>query len=406
MFSASRKHYLVASIALFLAIFPLVLRAESGEVVAVGSGRDATEATLSLLRITVAKYFKDEPAALTRNVLQNEILPNASSFVQSYKVLEGGKSGAMSISANVDLDVLRALFSLRADKLGEQAGAKVLLIVKGARIPDSLTTPAVTLNPYAALELAAKERLSRRQFAPVMLSQEDLVDSGAGDDVASAELLRGLGAKAEARLAMGISSRYETFENENSHSKEERLAITAVLVDVKSGIAIARSSAHISNPKTKRDQYAIELQKVLAEESKDLFQELIVMAGKRLTKDSGKEELSVVRVQYPISGWLVSRFRTALEGVKGVKSALELGAARGRFDLAVKPALSEAELSKGLQAQTFEDFAITLVPAAEAGSSSAEENGVSPTLYVRLTPKAPPVPEGQAVPEGGKNGVP
>ncbi|MGZ3693815.1 MAG: hypothetical protein ACXWQO_06415, partial [Bdellovibrionota bacterium] len=311
--------------------------AETGEVSAVGFGRDAAEATVSLLRATVVKYFKDEPANLTRNVLQNEILPNASSFVQSYKVLDSGKSGSMGITANVDLDVLRALFSVRPEKFGEPAGTKVLVVVRGAKIPDSLTTPTSTLNPYAAIELAVKERLARRQFTPVTISQEDLQDSGAGDDVASAELMRGLGAKAEARLAVGISSRYETFENENSHRKEERLLLTAVLVDVKSGVAIGHSSGHFTNPQAKRDQYNIELQKSLSEESKDLFQELFVTAGKRLAKDSGHDDFSLVRVQYPLNGWLVSRFRTALEGVKGVKSVLESGASRGRFDLSVKP---------------------------------------------------------------------
>src|SRR5687768_15979203 len=121
MFSPSRKVYLLASITL---LFTSVAGAETGEVSAVGSGRDSSEASVSLLRSTVSKYFKDEPAAITQNVLQNEIIPNASSFVQSYKVLESQK-GMVSISANVDLDVLRALFSIRADKLGEPAGAKV-----------------------------------------------------------------------------------------------------------------------------------------------------------------------------------------------------------------------------------------------------------------------------------------
>jgi hypothetical protein len=398
MFSPSRKLYLLASVAV---LFTATARAETGEVAAVGSGRDASEATVSLLRSTVTKYFKDEPAILTRNVLQNEIIPNASSFVQSYKVLESGKGG-VSISANVDLDVLRALFSVRAEKLGEPAGAKVLVIVKGARIPDSLTTSATTLNPYAAIELAAKERLTRRQFTPVSLSSEELQDSGAGDDVASAELLRGLGAKAEARLAIGVSSHYETFENENSHSKDERLMLTAILVDVKSGVVIGRATGHFTNPKAKRDQYNIELQKILSEESKDLFQEMFVMAGKRLSKESGHDERTIVRVQYPLNGWLISRFRTALESVKGVKSVLESGAARGRFDLSVKPAIGAADLSKGLLAQTFEDFTITEVPAAEAGA--VEEGDIQPNMFVRLAPKAPSTSEAPA--NGGRNAIP
>lgn len=390
-YSVLCKTYLVASIAL---LFSSVANAETGEVSAVGSGRDATEATLSLLRVTVAKYFKDEPPALVKNILQNEILPNASSFVQSYKVADS-RSGSMSISANVDLDVLRALFSLRAEKLDEAPGARALVIVKGARIPDILTDPKITLNPYLALETAAKERMSRRQFTPVVLDPAELQESGAGDDVASAELLRGLGAKADARLALGISSRYETFENENSHNKEERLVLHAVLVDVKNGLTIGRSSTFVATPKAVRMQYNAELQKVLLEESKDLFQETLVMAGKRLAKDLSHDESSLVRVQNPLNAWLVGRFRTALEGVKGVKSVVELSASRGKFDLRVRPAISTADLTKGLMAQTFEDFSIAVVPAAEAG---AVEETPAPNLFVKLAPKAPPA---EAVPPTG-----
>lgn len=394
MFSALLKPYLLAGILLMGSTAAL---AETGEVSAVGMGRDSGEATLSLLRIAVAKYFKDEPAPLTKAVLQSEILPNASSFVQSYKVLES-RPGSVSISANVDLDVIRALFTLRAEKIGEANGAKALVVVKGARIPDSLTTPASTLNPYAAIELALKERLTRRQFTPAVLTAEELQESNAGDDAASAELLRGLGAKAEARIAVGVSSRYETFENENSHSKDERIVLSATMVDVKSGTTIGRSTAHVGNPKVKRDQYNVELQKLLVEESKDLLQELFVMAGKRFSKDAGQEEQTIVRVVRPENAFLVSRFRTVLESVKGVKSVLEFQAIRGSFDFRLKPSLGAAEILKGLKDQAPEDLAIT-----EAQGEKPAEGELAPKVYVQLAAKVPAAPEDTVDAEGEKN---
>src|SRR5262245_56209829 len=72
--------YLLASALLAL---PLAALGETGVVAASGAGRDTAEAMSSLLRTTVGKYFRDQPAPLARSILQAEILPNASSFVQS-----------------------------------------------------------------------------------------------------------------------------------------------------------------------------------------------------------------------------------------------------------------------------------------------------------------------------------
>lgn len=396
-FSVSyRNAYLLALLALGLAHSAL---AETGEVSAIGNGRDVGEATLSLLRNSVTKYFTDEPAAITRPILQNEIIPNASSFVQSYKMLEGSKGGAVSISANVDLDVLRALFSLRPDRMGEEKGAKALVVVRGARIPEAMGG-AAPANPYLALEQAAKERFSRRQFEPLVLGANELQEMGIGDDVTSPELLRGLGAKKEARLVLGVASHYESFENENAHGKDERLLLTATLVDVKAGTVIGRSSIHVTNPKTRRDIYVSDLQKVLLEESKDLFQDVIVSAGKRLAKEGTKEEFALVRVQYPPNALLVSRFRTALEAVKGVKSVVEFSAHRGAYDFALRPALAEAALVKSLQSQELPEMAITILQTTDA----VVEEGPRPVLLVRLSPKADPAAAPKA--EGGENAVP
>jgi hypothetical protein len=360
----------------------LPVSAESGEVSSIGIGRDVTEATSSLLRNAVSKYLRDEPAAITNPIVQHEIIPNASSFVQSYKVLEGSKGGSVSLSANVDLDVLRALFSVRPERLGETKGVKALVVVRGARIPESMggQNPG---NAYKGLEAAAAERLARRQFTPVMLAPGELQELGIGEDVTSPELLRGLGAKKEARLVLGVASKYETFDNENAHSKDERILLTATLVDVKAGNVVGRSSVHVTNPRTRRDYYVQDLQKILLEESKDLFQDVIVAVGKRLGREGMKEEFALIRIQYPQNAPLIGKFRSVLEGLPGVKSVLEYSAHRGSFDLALRPALTEKDLVKGLRAQPPEDFAVTIL---ENVSATAEE-GVKPTLLVRLTPK-------------------
>ena len=273
--------------------------AESDVVSATGSGRDTPEAITNLLRTTVGKYFREPEPQLTSTILQTEILPNAASFVQSYRITEGGTSGSVSLSANIDLDVIHGLLSLTPKNIGEADGAKALVLVHGAKLPDSvlasLKPGAAVSDPFNTLGEAARERFFRREFTEAQLTTADMQAIGAGEDISSPELLRGLGAKAGARVALGITGRYETYDNENSHNKEERVVLSATMVDIKAGGVIARTSVNVVNPKTRKEQYVADLQRNILEESKDLFQDVFVAAGRRLVKGESHSEFSVVR---------------------------------------------------------------------------------------------------------------
>ena len=363
-------------------------RAETGIVSAVGSGREASEAILALLRSVVAKYFKDEPANLSKGILQNEILPNSSSFVQSYKILEGGRGSSVSLSASVDLDVIRALMRFTPAQLGDAGGAKALVVVKGARLPElAAYTPAKAgakiVDPYSILEAGARERFSRRGFEVVTLSAEEFEALGAGDDVASPELLRGLGARSGARVAMGISSRYESFENENSHNKEQRIVVSATIVDIKAASAIGKSSVSVSEPKSRKEVYSSDLQRSLGEEGRDLFHEAFVQAGRKILKVPGQEDLTLVRIQYPSNAILVSKFRALLEASKTVRSVVEHSVTRGTFDLAVRPAMKPAAAIKMVKSLVSEEIVVTVV-------DSPSDAGVA-AVVVKLAPKEVPV---------------
>src|SRR5258708_2442189 len=92
-----------ASSSLALYLLAATANAETGVVSATGSGHDAPDAIVNLLRTTIGKYFRSDPKPqlqLTRVILQTEIVPNASSFVQSYKIVDGGKAGVVTLSAN------------------------------------------------------------------------------------------------------------------------------------------------------------------------------------------------------------------------------------------------------------------------------------------------------------------
>lgn len=371
---------------LALALLATEASADTGVVSAVGYGRDASEAIVSLLRAAITKNFKDEPAVLTKAVLQNEIIPNASSFVQSYRILEGGKSGHVALSANLDLDILRALFALTPARLEAGENAKALVVVRGAKLPTNVpaakgaTAPA---DPFLVMEAAARERLARRQFEVVSLPAADLQATGSGDDPASPELLRGLASRAGARVAIGISARYEDFENENSHNKETRVVVSATLVDSRTGAVLGRSALSVGEPKGRRDQYVADLQRTLAEESKDLFQELLVAGGRKFARSSGAAGFSLVRVAYPSNAMLVAKFRALLEGAKGIRSVVEYGATRGALDFAVRPPMEAPALAKLVKGLASEEIVISTPEAATA----TEGSGVVPALVVQVAPK-------------------
>lgn len=389
MFSASSKtktlgFYLAASIFIFS---PAVLRADTGIVSAIGTGRDSNEAIVSLLKNSVTKHFRSEPANLSKQILQSEILTNATSFVQSYKVIEGGKGGAVSLSANIDLDVIGALFQLTPAKLGEE-NAKALVLVRGPKIPESMAAApkpgSEAVNPFLVVENGAKERLARRGFEVIVIRPSDLQELGVGDEQVSPELMRGLATKNGARLAIGVSARYETFENENSHNKDERIVLNASLVDAKTG-AVSKSTATVANPKSRKDQYIADLQRSLLEDSKDLFQDVLVAGGRKTMKTDDRAAFSIVRIESPSNPGLVNKFRVLLEGVKGVKSVVEYSMTRGYFALAVSPPLETAALVEGVKGMASNEE----VAVAVLQNKGESEEDQPAKLVVKLSPKLP-----------------
>jgi hypothetical protein len=356
---------------------------ETGVVSANGTGGDTASAIAGLLRATVNKYFTDEPAPLRTSLLQSEMIPNATSFVQSYRLLESPK-GTVSLSANVDLDVIRGLMSLTPARLGAEPNSKAVVVVKGTKLPETAGgKPAAPANPFSVLETGAKERFTRRQFEPVVISQEDAAAFSPGEDATSPELLRGLGQRAGARLALGIGSRREQFENENSHNKEERVVLTAVLLDVKTGNTLGRSTVNVNEPRGRRDQFNADLQRNLSEESKDLFQDLFVAAGRRLGPAEAQDDFAVLRVQYPSNPGLVNKLRSLLESGKGLKSVTEYGVRRGAFDFAVRPNVSAEALQKIVAGLASEEITVTAV------ENLPDDSERRPALVVKVTPKAP-----------------
>lgn len=393
------KTYLFAVFLTVALARPPLAFAETGVVSAVGVGRDTPDAIANLLKVTSGKYFKEYSASLVKSVLQTEILPNASSFVQSYRILDGGRSGSLQLSANVDLDVINGLLSLTPKSLGEEGEVKALVAVRAPKLPDSsiagmkpLPSNSKLADPFAALTSGARERLLRRDFRDVVLSHEELQVVGAGEDFSSPELLRGLGAKAGARIALGVSGKYETYENENSHNRDERLVLIATLLDVKTGNVLGRASVNVANPRSRREQYLADLQRSVQEESKDLFQDVFVSAGRRLVKKEGQASYSLVRIQFASNNSLVLKFKAMLEAVPGIRSVFEHSITRGQFDLAIRPVISRENLKKTVLGMQNPEIQVTVLD----DDSGADQ--VSASLVVKVSPKEMPEDNSEGVP--------
>jgi hypothetical protein len=382
-------------LALILLLPSVLAHAESGVVNASGTGHDAPEAISSLLRSTVLRYFKDQPQ-LTRDILQDEILPNASSFVQSYKIEDGSSASGVILSANIDLDIIHGLLSLTPANLGETNGANALVIVRGAKLPDSIISglkSKTLLDPYAPLVEIAKERFSRRNFGLAEASAEDIQAIFSGEEGGIAEALKALGVKAKARVVFYVSARYETYDNENAHNKEERIVLSAELIDTKTGASLGRSSVNVVNPRSRKEQYVADLQRYVIDDSKDLFQDIFVSSGRKLGRQESHDDFSVVRVLYPSNPALVYRFKSLLETAPGISSVVEYSVKRGKFDFAVRPAMAAAALSNLVFALQAPDIAVS--PAISLVNSGTLE-AHTPAVSLKLEPKevAPPADGG------------
>ncbi len=397
-FNKPGRHAYVYLLAAFALASGIASASDSGIVSASGTGHDVPEAITNLLKTTFDKYFRDQPPEILRSILQTEIFPNAASFVQSYKIQGGGNAGSVSLVASVDLDVLHGLLGLTPKNIGENDGAKALVMVRGAKLPDQIPAglkPGASIpDPFAVLADAARERFARREFMAATLTAAELQAIGTGEDFLNPEFLRELGNKAGARVALGAVARYEWYENENSHNKEERLVLTASLVDVKTGNVVAHSSVNVVNPKTRKEQYLADLRRAVLEESKDLLQDIFVAAGRKLVKPEGHSEFSVVRVQFPSNGALVDRFKALLETIPGVRSVVEFSIRRGKYDFALRPAMTEAVLAKAVAALRPPD--ITIVPLQTLAS---DPEARPPSITVSLAPKENAVPGAEGVPQ-------
>jgi len=385
----SKKNIWLFLICLCIAT-PSVSVAETGIVSGIGYGRDVNEAIAALLRSVILKNFRSpESANLLKNVIQQEIIPNSSAFVQSYRLLDGVKGKSISVSANVDLEVVRSLISVTPQRLQEEGIPKVLILVQGASLPEPQKEKDF-LNPFQAIEVAGWERFERRGFAPVKLSEEEV--RAAGDEqVSTPEFLRGLGAKAGARLAVGISGKFEQFENENSQNKETKLVLNATIYDVKMGRILGKKTLRVSTPKSRRDQFAIDLQKILQEESKGLYHEVIVDAGSKLGKSADARDFVVMRVGAASSYQLINKFRIALESHKDIRGVVEYSIGRGFVDLSVRPMLPAPTLVKILKSLNSEDFAVSGQVASEEkieeGGNASGLSKLLPIVTVELKDK-------------------
>src|SRR3990167_7638219 len=117
VFNKKRKSLaLIFSILLFYGSFFSINAFGFGILTVIGSGKDLQESMRSALHQAVMGSLnknKGIDRALLKSILENEVYNSTSQFISSYKILEGGAaSGAVNISAAVEVDVVRALLAI------------------------------------------------------------------------------------------------------------------------------------------------------------------------------------------------------------------------------------------------------------------------------------------------------
>ncbi len=373
-YSASSKLRFALFISLILGSSPLA-KADSS-IVAVAAGRDSSEAIMGVLKNIVPKSIHVEPTFL-RGVLGNEILPFATHFVTSYKILEGGSGSYVSVEANVDLPVIQSLYSFTPKNIGlKEEDAKVLFVFSSPRLATLESLQAT--NYFAAVTNTVKDFLQRRKFSVV--EKKESASAMSGEDPFSADVLKSMGKSQGAPLILGISVAVETEENENNHTDEDHIVLRGSLVDSSTGNVLAKLNSYFLFPKVRKDQVLADFQKLLSDTSKEFMLNLMIQAGQHFLGTEQKDSLTL-EVKYPPSEAVITKFRKLLEGSRDIKSIVELKVERGSYVFALQSSLDRKGLIKKILSLKQDEFVVVLDEKADSGTGpiSIQLKNQSPT---------------------------
>ncbi|MCO5142011.1 MAG: hypothetical protein M9962_02850 [Oligoflexia bacterium] len=370
---------------LALGLFLSLTKVEASTSV-IGYGKDTSEAVSAALRQGVVKNFTNKKDKNLKEFLAEEILPKASSFVQSYKVLESKKSSTVAVQAELDLEIVKHLLALSPEAMGEKENSKAVILLRPLDLSNIQTSQdkEKSLNElFEPIRKMAEQRLERRGFAV------DFIDNSnsqilSKENLASTEVLKAIGSKAGARLALGITMDYIVVDMEEEKGKQQKIAVSATMIDVSNGQVLTKSTINFSEPRTRRDQYISDMKKLLPDEVDSLFQIAFVEAGKVVANASSTDPFFVLRVKNPDSPLALNKFRELFSAVKDIKSVRDYRIRRGKFDFAVEPVMDNKAVIKALQ--SIPKTELVVVPIEEMLDDPYEIK--SPLITVRIeTPK-------------------
>lgn len=375
---ASNKNVYALLLCAFL--FPLTsFGVDFGSVNVVASGKDLQEAMQNALHEAIVSNLQKDKSldkAVLKAIVENELIDTAQ-IVSSYKILETGSGGFVNISATVETDVVKALSSIIPKNFGGEKDAKAFVVIKTGSLP----APALHESLVKTLEAVATDKLTRRKFRVITGSDVEEADAY-GDEIVSQEALQSLGDKAGAALSIGMRLQHNTVENENTHVLEDRLSINAVVVDNKKGRLLHRFNSSLLLPKpTKKDALVNDWTHTVEEDGSIIFQNILIRAGEHFLAGDLSKGGIVLRIVSPPNFQALTKLRTGIEGMKEVKSLVELSIQRGAYDFLLRSSVEMPLLQKKILALELDGV-----------HAEVSEQGGDPTSMILLALKQTETP--------------
>ena len=378
-------------IALFL-VFGFLFTSRGGEVFAADvksvtltvSEKSVAEALALALRIAAKKHLNFD-ATVQKQIMDSEVIPYASQYISSYKVVSGGGGRSwVNVLATVDLNALQSILVLHAGQF-KKSPVRMLVMVRGFKGGAPWKGVAYEESEeilVSRVEAEIKERVARRKImmVPRIASYQDHLD---GVDVNSTALLRAVALKTDVDLVFFVDAKFVESKDDESIVEGLQLQLETALYERGQNMILANSResmAMMAGEKailSKSDKVLEGVVSLVDKATHDAF----MRAGSRYISETSNATYLTLRVLDPPNYAAVNELKEGVRKIARVNSVIEREVERGRVDFWIDAGFSADLLKRELRGLQLENFRISVRQPTE---------GMDPAVaIVRLDVKKP-----------------
>ncbi len=348
------------------------------------SEKNVSEALALALRIAAKKHLNFD-ASVQKQIMDSEVIPYASQFISSYKVVSGGGGRSwVNVLATVDLNALQSILVLHAG-LFKKNPVRMLVMVRGFKGGAPWKGVAYEESEellVARVEAETKERAARRKInlIPRIASYQDHLD---GVDTNSAALLRAVALKSDVDLVFFVDAKFVETKDDESPVDGLQLQLETALYERNQNIILANSRESMSMLAgekallSKNEKVLEGVVNLIDKATHDAF----MRAGSKYLAETASASYLTLRVLDPPSMAAVNELKDGVRKIARVNSVVEREIERGRVDYWIDAGFGADALKRELKTIQLENYRVSVRQPSE---------GMDPLVaLVRLEAKKP-----------------